>query len=155
MTTEQEPAATPVYTHTQTGTAIIFTLGFALFGITLGLFAVGATGLWLIPAFVLALAILLFHSLTVIVDDEVVEVALGNRWIRREVPVNRIMSARRVRNPISLGWGLRKVGDLWSYAVSGRDAVEIELIGDPTIIRIGTDEPDELEAAIRIRLLRR
>ena len=38
---DQQSEDLPVYTHTQTGTSMIFSLGFALFGITLGLFVMG------------------------------------------------------------------------------------------------------------------
>lgn len=153
METTGASAPRPVYVHTQTGTALIFTLGFALMGITLGMAGSHLDRYWVLPALVLALVILLFHSLTVSVDDEAVEIALGNRWIKRRVPLHGIVEARRVRNPSLTGWGLRRTGDTWIYAVGGKDAVELELRGTSTCIRIGSDDADGLLEAIQVRLI--
>jgi hypothetical protein len=142
----------PTYVHTQTGTILIFALGFALMGITLGMAGSQLDRYWVLPAVLVALVILLFHSLTVSVDDESVEIALGNRWIRRAVPLHAIRSAHVVRNPSFTGWGLRRSGNTWIYAVGGRDAVELELEGTDTRIRIGSDEAAELLEAILVRV---
>ena len=142
----------PAYVHTQTGTTLIFTLGFALMGITLGMVSSHLGRFWVFPAIVIALVILLFHSLTVSVDDEVVEIALGNRWIKRAVPLRLVEHASLVKNPSLTGWGLRRTGDTWTYAVGGRDAVELVLKGTDTCIRIGSDDAPALLEAILTRL---
>jgi len=144
--------ARPAYVHTQTGTTLIFTLGFTLMGITIGMAGSHLNRYWVIPAVVVAFIILLFHSLTVSVDDESVEITLGNRWIKRAVPLTLIDRARRVENPGLTGWGLRRTGDTWTYSVGGREAVELELKGTATCIRIGSDDVEGLLEAILVRL---
>lgn len=146
-----EPGRAP-YVHTQTGTALIFTLGFALLGITFGMAGSHLDRFWVFPAIVVAIVILLFHSLTVSVDEEGVEIALGNRWIKRSVPLEAIEAARVVRNPSLTGWGLRRTGDTWTYSVGGREAVELELRGTDTCIRIGSNDAQGLLEAIQVRL---
>jgi hypothetical protein len=127
-------------------------MGFALMGITLGMASSQLGRFWVVPALVIASAILLFHSLTVSVDEEMVEIALGNRWIKRRVPLRIIENARVVKNPSLTGWGLRRTGDTWTYAVGGREAVELELRDTETCIRIGSDDPTGLLEAILTRL---
>jgi len=144
----------PIYVHTQTGTALIFALGFALLGITVGMAGSHLDRFWVLPAVILAMIILLFHSLTVSVDDETLEIAMGNRWIKRELPLSMIQNARIVKNPSFTGWGLRRTGDTWTYAVGGREAVELELRASETCIRIATDDASGLLEAILSRLSR-
>jgi len=152
MESPQSPPRAP-YVHTQTGTMLIFTLGFALMGITLGMAGSHLDRYWVLPAGILAVIILLFHSLTVSVDEETVEVALGNRWIKKSIPLAMIDSARLVQNPSLTGWGLRRTGDTWTWAVGGREAVELELKGTSTCLRIGSDDASGLLEAIQLRLM--
>jgi hypothetical protein len=152
MEPSQRTHPRPSYVHIQTGTALIFTLGFTLMGITLGMVGSHLNRYWVLPAVVVAFIILLFHSLTVTVDDECVEIMLGNRWIKRAVPLSLIEHARLVENPALTGWGLRRTGDTWTYAVGGREAVELELKGTSTCIRIGSDDAEGLLKAILTRL---
>ena len=140
------------YVHTQTGTALIFTLGFTLMGITIGMAGSHLNRYWALPAVVVAFIMLLFHSLSVSVDDEFVEITLGNRWIKRAVPLALIDHVRLVDNPGLTGWGLRRTGDTWTYSVGGRQAVELELKGTTTAIRIGSDDAEGLLEAILTRL---
>src|SRR5580765_8313337 len=53
--------------------------------------------------------LLLFATLTVIVDDTAVQVRFGIGLIRRQVPLSQIRSFSVVRNPWSYGWGIRSI----------------------------------------------
>jgi hypothetical protein len=92
-------------------------------------------------------ALYLFGSLTVTVDTERVQLWFGPGLIRKRFDLSRILDAKAVRNPWWFGWGIRVIPDGWLYNVSGLDAVEL-LMGDGRKVRIGTDEPDALLAAI-------
>jgi hypothetical protein len=56
----------------------------------------------------------------------------------------------RVRNPWYYGWGIRFISNGMVYNVSGFDAVEIAL-ADGRRVRLGTDEPDAVIAALAQR----
>jgi hypothetical protein len=61
--------------------------------------------------------------------------------------VSRITDARPVRNPWYYGLGIHYTSDGWVFNVAGLDAVEI-VLENGRKIRIGTDEPERLAAAI-------
>lgn len=89
----------------------------------------------------------LFSRLTVAVGGGQVTAAFGRGWPRKVVRTDQIAGVRRVRNHWILGWGIRWVPGGWMFNVWGRDAVELRLIAGRTL-RIGTDEPGALMAAI-------
>ena len=145
------------YRHTQPGTTIWFMMiGAAVFIFFLTFFLSGPapederTTLRAIPlvvALVLLLLAWLFGSLTVSVDDETIVASFGPGWPRKTVPLTLVRGARPVRNRWWYGWGIRYTPHGWLYNVSGLDAVELEMLGGRTL-RIGTDEPERLVAAI-------
>lgn len=94
-----------------------------------------------------------FSTLTVMVDDMYVRVKFGYGLVWKAFRVSDIASARAVKNHWYYGWGIRVW--FWPYTwilnVSGFDAVELTM-KNGRIYRIGTDEPVELEAAIRARI---
>jgi hypothetical protein len=106
-----------------------------------------ATVLLLIPI-VLAFV---FGSLIVQVDKSHLRIRFGIGLIRRAWPLREIVSVERVRNPWYTGWGIRLLPGRTVYNVSGFDAVEITLVNGKRY-RIGTNQPAELERAIRSRM---
>lgn len=92
-----------------------------------------------------------FCTLQTIIDDQFLKIKFGYGIYKKKFLLSDIASAKTVKNKWYYGWGIR--GLLWSkmiiYNVSGFDAVEIKL-KNGKIYRIGTDEPSELEQAIRI-----
>lgn len=92
-----------------------------------------------------------FSSLSVTIDEEYLRVKFGVGVYRKSLLLSSIVSAHAVRNSVSSGWGIRwqySSKSFWIYNVSGFDAVEVTL-KNGSIYRIGTDEPAELERAIR------
>ncbi len=91
-----------------------------------------------------------FGALTVNVDEERVTVKFGYGIFHKKFATSEIVSATRVKNHWYYGWGIRLWlwPKTWIFNVSGFDAVEIRM-KDGKIYRIGTDEPEKLEAAIR------
>jgi hypothetical protein len=96
----------------------------------------------------LALMLYLFHSLTVEVDPDRMVVRFGPGLIRKSFPVQRIREAEVVRNQWYYGWGIRLTPHGWLFNVSGLEAVQIRL-DNGRQYRVGTDQPDELVAALR------
>ena len=142
-----------VYRHTQSGALIRWGLGggAAIALLVLVPLARSGAAAALIPVIVLvalALAVWLLGTLTVEVSTERVAVWFGPGWIRKTIPVESVRDVTTVRNRWYWGWGIRLTPHGWMYNVSGLDAVELSLEGGKRF-RIGTDEPDRLEAAIR------
>ena len=97
---------------------------------------------------VLLVCMFLFHSLNVEITTEYVTVWFGPGLIRKSFQLREIHDAQIVRNPWYYGWGARWIPRGWLYNVSGFDAVELQLKGHRRF-RIGTDEPEQLLAAIK------
>jgi hypothetical protein len=144
-----------MYKHTQTGWMVIG-------GLIAGILSIAAAGVYFKPRpetwfplsltmGLLAVMVLLFGWLTVTVDHEAVRIRFGVGLVRKTIPIGAIREAVRVRNKWYYGWGLR-IGP-WGplYNVSGLDAVEI-VSRDDSRVRVGTDEPDALVNAIRMRI---
>lgn len=95
-----------------------------------------------------------FSTLTAIVDEQCVSICFGWGIFRKTFATNEIASVTRVKNHWYYGWGIRAWfwPKMWIYNVSGFDAVEITL-KDNRVYRIGTDESDKLEAAIKQPIL--
>jgi hypothetical protein len=105
-------------------------------------------------AAILAVTLILFSTLTVTVDDGAVRLAFGLDALRREVSLDQIAEARRVRNAWYSGWGVRVIPNGRLYNVGGLDAVELQL-DNGRVVRVGTDEPDVLLAAVQRALRER
>lgn len=103
---------------------------------------------WLLGAGVLLVLVgAVAARLTVVVDDAAVTSAFGWGWPRRRIDLAEIDTTAAVHNSWWYGWGLRKVPGGWMFNNSGRDAVELTLRSGK-VFRIGTDQPDELLAAL-------
>ena len=146
------------YRHTQWGFIAIPT--FLLFAVivipataaddeTSSLFTAGIIG------FVIAIlvVVLLFSRLEVTVSEGRIVTAYGFGRPHREIALADVTAVRQVRNTWIQGWGIRKITNGWMYNVWGLDAVEVELSsGD--IFRIGSDDPENLLAAISLQMAR-
>jgi hypothetical protein len=150
-----------MYRHTQIGwTVLAFFAGFLFYLAIILLFRavtggpghlLGGLLLWAGCFLVTVVLALLFGALTVEVDDEELRVWFGTGLIRKQIPLADVASCRQVKNEWWYGWGIRYFGRGWLYNVSGLDAVELNM-RDGSVLRIGTDEPEELEREIRLKL---
>jgi hypothetical protein len=142
------------YRHTQVGWAILVALAAALAVLT---FAAGRAG-WGTPAYavlgLIAVVGVLFCTLTVSVGGGEIAWRFGVGLIRRRVLLVEARGVQPARTRLVDGWGVRYTMQGWLYNVSGFDAVALELT-DGSFLRIGTDEPEALAAAIRAALAKR
>ena len=97
---------------------------------------------------IIAVALVLFSSLTVIIWEEELEVRFGPGLIRKRFKLDDIESCKVVKNHWYYGWGIRLTPNGVLYNVSGLYAVEIKLRTGKQY-RIGTNAPKELEEAIQ------
>lgn len=143
------------YEHTQPGT-----LTRVLIGIMIGIMCLVAASIAqaeddlkilivaVLPAVVLVVLLVLFHSLTVRVSADEVAIAFGIGLIKKSFRVADIQSCSAARTHWYNGWGIRGIRRGWLYNVSGFDAVELQHTNGKRY-QIGTDEPEELLAAIQ------
>ena len=136
------------YEHTQVGYFIV--VGIVAAMVAIGIIMVNTGSNWIAIAVlvVLALVLLLFHSLTVIINEEELVLQFGPGLIRKRFKLNEIESCQAVRVPWYYGWGIRSTPQGMAFRVSGFDAVQLRLVTGKEYL-IGTDVPQELEEAIR------
>ena len=143
------------YHHKQVGPAG-FRFGVLVFLIAIGV-ATAVLGEWsaaaitAIVALIVGTALFVFSQFTVEVTDERLTAAFGWGWPRRILSWEQATAARMVRNRWWYGFGIRWFpgGTLWN--VWGLDAVEFDLVKGGKL-RIGTDEPELLLAALATRV---
>ena len=139
-----------MYKHTQIGWLTLILLG-------IGILLTGYSGIlysnWItLSVFgVLVICIILFASLTVIVNNNSIEIKFGSGLIRKKFRFEEIESCTVVKNHWWYGWGIRKIPKGWLFNVSGLDAVEL-LMRNGKVYRIGTDDPQELSKFIQKKL---
>ena len=139
------------YRHTQVGYLVIAGLGIGIVGISASLALGNGPKVLVAVVAMLTVCLMLFPTLTVVVQPDRVRCFFGFGLIRREILVTDIVAVSAVRNPWTYGWGLRLIPGGWLWNVSGLDAVELQL-RDGKRFRIGTDEPSALRDAIALGL---
>ncbi len=102
---------------------------------------------------VMVLVVLILASfgwLTVRVDEQHVAIKFGWGIFRKKFSTSEIASVAQVKNHWYYGWGIRLWfwPKMWIYNVSGFDAIELTM-KNGKIYRIGTDETEKLESAIK------
>jgi hypothetical protein len=136
------------YEHTQVGYVIIVGIVAAMVGIGIILAKQGSNWIAIAVLVVLAVILVLFHSLTVIINEQELVVRFGPGAIRKRFKLDEIESCQAVRIPWYWGWGIRSTPQGMAFRVSGFDAVQVRLVTGKEYL-IGTDVPQELEQAIR------
>ena len=139
------------YRHTQIGWSLIaIVVGVGLLELTIVTLSTASTlaiTLAGATAAIFAVLLVMFATLTVVVDEKALHLWFGVGLLRREVPLGDVVAARALRIPWWTGWGVRAVSHGWLYRVGGRDAVELEL-DNGRVVRVGSDEPAALFVAI-------
>ena len=142
------PISEAMYSHTQNGVPVVWAVtGLIVAGLTLAMVVD-----W--PVAVLAVAVLalvevlVLQSLTVAVTADLIVARFGNGLVHRSFQLRSVREARTVRNRWYYGWGIRLTPHGWLFRVWGHDAVQIHLDSGKQY-RIGTDQPEELLAAIK------
>ena len=136
------------YEHTQVGYLIIVAITAAMIAIGILLATSGINVIAIAVLVVLAVALVLFPSLTVIIWEEELIVQFGPGAIRKRFRLNEIQSCQAIKIPWYYGWGIRLTPRGMLFRVSGFHAVHIKLISGKEYV-IGTDLPQELEEAIK------
>lgn len=105
----------------------------------------------LLTSGILLICIISFSSLTIVVDDNHINIKFGVGLIRKSFKLSDIKSCTIVRNKWWYGWGIHWCFKGWLFNISGLDAVEL-LMNNGKVYRIGTDEPQKLNEFIQKNL---
>ena len=89
-----------------------------------------------------------FYKLTIEVDDVYVRAIFGPGFTFRRIRLSDIGACEPIRIRWWYGWGIHLTRYGWLYNVSGWDAVAFTLRNGRRV-SFGTDQPEELCAAIR------
>ncbi len=137
-----------MYKHTQIGYLSIVALSIPL----LILLFIGVvyefTPIVLALFIILLLSLVLFPSLTIEIDKTKLTIRFGLGIVSKNFNLENIRSYRVVKNPWYYGWRISLTPHGWLYNISGLYSVEI-LMKNGKKYRLGTDEPERLESAIK------
>jgi len=136
------------YQHTQIGYLTIAMLGAAALLIVCLMAVAGFAWIAFAVLVILLISLVLFATLTVVIEKDALEIRFGPGVIRKKFLLKDIESCQVVKNSWYYGWGIRLTPHGWLFNVSGFYAVEIRLKNGKKY-RIGTDVPNDLEEAIR------
>ena len=139
---------TKQYQHTQIGHLINIALAIGVLFIVSLMAVYGFNWIAFTVLIILGVCLVLFATLTVVIEEDVLKIRFGLGVIQKKFPLKDIESCQVVKNPWYYGWGIRLTPHGWLYNVSGPYAVEI-IMKTGKKYRIGTDVPNELEKAIR------
>ena len=102
-----------------------------------------------IVAFTFFLCLLTFYKLTITIDSTHVSFKLGIGLFSKSYKIANISSCTPVTNSAFYGIGIRMLPNGWLYNVSGLKAIELRFKHKASVIRIGTNKPDEVSQFIQ------
>ncbi|MCK4905528.1 hypothetical protein KAS42_04765 [bacterium] len=139
-----------IYKHVQTGWGVLISIGI---GIILSLYSGLISSSWVgfLAAGILLIFMILFSSLTIIVDDDSIKIKFGVGLIRKSFKLKDIKSCAVVRNKWWYGWGIHWTPKGILFNISGLDAVQL-IMKSGGMYRIGTVEPQKLDMLIKSKL---
>lgn len=135
------------YEHTQIGYLLLILYSAVLLFIGYLIIVTGFTPFSLTGLIIMLIALGLFATLTVVVDEQMIKIRFGLGVIRKGFRLKDIEAYRVVENPWYYGWGVRYTPRGWLFNVSGFSAIELQM-KNGKLYRIGTDDPEGLAKAV-------
>ena len=139
------------YKHTQIGYLLIIALGAAALLIGRLTIITGFNPGAILVLVLMILCLAFFATLTVQVNDQIMNIQFGIGIIRKRFVLGDIQTYRAVRNPWYYGWGIHVIPGGWIFNVSGWEAVELQMKNGRKY-RIGTDDVQGLLDAVEIHM---
>lgn len=99
--------------------------------------------------FTLLITLLIFYKLTITINNTTVDFKLGVGWIGKSYKISDIKSCKSVSNSPFIGIGIRMLSNGWLFNVSGLKAIELQFNNKKSVVRIGTNKPDEISQLIQ------
>jgi hypothetical protein len=95
------------------------------------------------------LCLLTFYKLTITVDNTHVSFKMGIGLFSKSYKIADLRSCTPVTNSAIYGIGIRMLPGGWLYNVSGLKAIELRFKHKTSVVRIGTNKPDEISEIIQ------
>jgi hypothetical protein len=140
--------------YTQFGTltlAIILPLLFVFIGLLINsvLSSSQERFVYLLLVFTFLICLLLMYKLVIVINNTHITFKLGIGFIGKSYKISEITSCKPVRNSFIYGWGIHLIPKGWLYNVSGLKAIELRFKNSNKVVRIGTNQPDEIAGVIK------
>lgn len=100
-------------------------------------------------ALIFFICLLIFYKLTITVDAENVSLRFGIGLVRKSYKISEIKSCKPVTNPPYYGIGIRILPNGRLYNVTGLKAIELQFKYKSSVVRIGTNKPEEISQLIQ------
>ncbi len=137
------------YEHTQRAIVLLVTFLASIFSLlALDMLVPGLRAMLVTIIGILTICGLIFSSLTIRITEQALEWQFGLGLIRKEVPLKEIEGVEVTGTTVLQGWGIHYTSRGWLYNVSGFRAIAVTLKNGKQFV-LGTDEPEQLVAAIR------
>jgi hypothetical protein len=98
------------------------------------------------------ICLLIFYKLTIIISSTHVSFKMGIGLVSKSYNISDLIFCRQVTNSALNGIGIRMLPNGWLYSVTGLKAVELQFKNRKSVIRIGTDRPEEICELIQLKI---
>jgi hypothetical protein len=144
--------STTRYVHIQFAVINLILLIALLLPLTFYAAGFGAASM-ILPGLVLVAGLIWFTTFTVVVTADHLECQFGPGLLRKRIALAEVEGVSQVKTSFweTGGWGIRTIPGGSAWILSGFSTVELRLHGGATF-RVGTNKPDELEAALLARI---
>ena len=99
--------------------------------------------------FTFLICVLTFYQLTITVNETQISFKLGIGLLNKKYKISDLKSCKPVTNSVISGIGIRMLSNGWLYNVTGLKAVELQFKNKKSIIRIGTNRPEEISKLVQ------
>ncbi len=96
--------------------------------------------------------LLIFYQLTIKISNDSISFSLGIGLVGKTYKFSDIKSCKAVTNSALNGIGIRMLSNGWLYNVTGLKAVELQFKNRKSVVRIGTDKPEEISNFINSKI---
>lgn len=100
-------------------------------------------------SFLMLLCCLTFYKITITVSSTQVSFKMGIGLFGKTYQMSDIRQCRPVSNSFIAGIGIKMLPNGWLYNVSGIKAIELQFKSKYSIVRIGTNKPEEISEYIQ------
>jgi hypothetical protein len=97
---------------------------------------------------IIMVCLFLFYNLSIYIDHTSLSFKMGIGLFGKSYELSEIKSCTLVRNSAFLGFGIKMLRNGWLYNVSGLRAIELEFYNKSSVVRIGTDRPEEISEIV-------
>jgi len=97
---------------------------------------------------IILIVLLWFYRIVIEINETYISFKLGVGIFGKKYRVESLLSCKPVTNPILYGLGIKKIPNGWIFNVSGLKAIELSFKDKKSIVRIGTNKPQEIAEII-------